>query len=64
MVGAGVELVVGVGVGVGADDTLAVAASTVKLFALTSGTELLVFSVPLALLTAVANFVVFKAKAL
>lgn len=66
--GAGVELEGGVGVGVGVgdtgDDTLTTAASTVNNVALAAGTELVVFSAVLASLTAVANFVSFKFKAL
>jgi len=57
-----------VGDDVGADDdgcdTLTTGSATVNNVALASSTELLVFSVVLALLTAVANFVVFKALAL
>jgi len=56
-----------VGGDVGGDDgcdTLTSGSATVKCDALASSTELLVFSVVLALLTAVANFVVFKALAL
>jgi len=45
-------------------DTLTTGSATVNNVALASSTELLVFSVVLALLTAVANFVVFKALAL